>query len=70
MKTIEIGIDRIDLDVKNKISIAQAGKAEVVVRLDSRTGKGSISEKRVAHTTKISKLLDNAYEKARQATQY
>lgn len=65
----QIGLNRVELDVKNKKSISMAGKAEAVVRL-SRTGKGSISEKRISHTTKISKLLNNAYEKARLASQY
>ena len=66
---LEVGIDRVELNVNNKKSICDAGKAGAVVRL-SRTGKGSISEERVGHTTKIAKLLDNAYEKARLAAQY
>lgn len=65
----EIGLTRVKLGVNSKKSIYMAGKAEAVVRL-SRTGKGSISEKRISHTTKIAKLLDNAYEKARLAAQY
>lgn len=68
-ESIEIGIDRVKLNVNQMKSFTNVEKGEAVVRL-SRTGKGSISEKRIAHTTKISKLLDNAYEKAREASNY
>lgn len=65
---MDVGIKRVDISLNKKKSVTNA-KVGSAVRL-SRTGRGSISNEKKNYPPKIQRLLDKAYESARDAANY